>query len=245
LQLQICLSTEKMKILSIIAFLLPLCGLCQNTSSNKDFSEPTEWNLKGKVKSITNYIFDNVELKLAQAKFIDTAKCSRINSVKYDDKGNVISTQNIAKSKLGRETIRIISNVSNFPNKRVSTQMLNGDTFSIITKRWITDRSYTDTIKDGANKNISLTTSVLDKKGVIKTQRIESLKEYDITKPVILLFSFNAKNQLSQIVTMMDHKVQGIEINKDLTFDKVGNAIKSLKQQKDKRTLIIREYEYY
>jgi hypothetical protein len=234
-----------MKIFFIIVFFSPVLGFCQNTSANKSFSELTEWNLKGNIRAITNYIFDNVDPKLAQAKFIDTAKCSRVNSVMYDDKGNVISTQNIAKSKSGRETMRIVSNTSNFPNKRVSLQMLNGDTFSIIIRKWINDSSYTDTVKDGSSKNINLANSVLYKKGVIKKQRIESLKEYDITKPVTLLFSFNDKNQLSKIVTMIDNEIQVVEINKDLAFDKVGNAVKSIKQQKDKHTLIIRKYEYY
>lgn len=235
----------KMKIILFIAYFFPAFAICQTNLADRDFSEWKEWNLKGNIKRITNYIFDKVDVKLEQSKLIDTAKCSRVNTVLYDRKGNATVYENITKSKTGGATMRSESKMSYSANKRVGIHLLNGDTFSISLRQWISDTSYTDTIKNAANQNMELNTTVVNSKRNIKSQRIESLKKYEITKPVTLFFKFNDSNQLSEIVTKFENGNEAVEVNKDVTFDKIGNPTKSIKQQKNKRTLIIRKYEYY
>ena len=159
--------------------------------------------------------------------------------------GNLISLENITKSKTGKVIMRGESRMIYFQNKRVSTQILNGDTFSVAVRQWISDSSYTDTIKNNVNQNTGLNITVLDENGVIKWQQIQSLKEYDIARPVKIYFKFNDRKQLIEIVSQSENGNQTVETNKDFTFDKTGNPIKSMKQQSTKSTLIIRKYEYY
>ena len=234
-----------MKMFFLLLCSLPIFVNCQPTDEDSKFCELKEWNLKGKVKKITNYIFENINPGYAQSKLADTAKCDRRNIATYDRKGNLISLENITKSKTGKVTMKGESKMIYFQNKRVSTQILNGDTFSVAVRQWISDSSYTDTIKNNVNQNTGLNITVLDKNRVIKWQQIESLKEYDIARPVKIYFKFNDRKQLIEIVSQTENGKQTVETNKDFAFDKTGNPIKSMKQQSTKSTLIIRKYEYY
>ena len=76
-----------MKIFFLLLCFLPVFAICQNTSGVSRFCELKEWNLKGNIKKITNYIFDNIDPAFAKSKLVDTAKCDRRNIATYDRNG--------------------------------------------------------------------------------------------------------------------------------------------------------------
>lgn len=239
------LNEKTMRALIIVFTLFPAIVFCQNDQISRSWSELTEWNLKGKVRKITNYIFDNVNAGFGQSSVIDTNKCSRVNTVVYNTMGNAISFYNIMKSKSGGIVSRNRSIVSYADNCRYSIDILNEDTFSYAKRQWVSDSSYTDTIKNNQKMNIVVYKTVLHKNGVVNYQISESLKEYDVSGPVKFYFTFNAKGRLVEIITHLEDGRIVTESNADLAFDKTGNAVKSMKKQKNTRTFIFRKFEYY
>lgn len=208
-------------------------------------SDLLEWGIKGKVKSIKMYSFEDLSME-SDSILVDTFNLEnwdRFAHTYYNQEGMTDSM--VIYNQQGKSPTRYLYNYQK--DATIIHQSSKGDTTLFAKSFWLNEFSYQMEIfveselnhRDTYTLNKDYTVSEVHYEFLESDQKTISFDFYD-------KIYFNEHNRLDSVLTYSENIKNEVVTNRDLEIDEHGTAIKSIKTfNNESRRLIIREVEYY
>lgn len=225
--------------------LFSLLSLAFSGDHPQKHSNLLEWGIKGKVKSIKMYSFEDLSIENDSilADTFNLENWDRFAHTYYNKEGMTDSMIIYRHQQVA--PVRYI--MSYQPDTTITYQVIEQDTMLFSKSFWLSKFSYQmNLFDDGELKhrdtytlNNDFSISEVHYEFFESDQKTVSFDFYD-------KIYFNEHNRLDSVLTYSESIKNEVVTNRDLEIDEHGTAIKSIKTyNNESRRIIIREVEYY